>query len=182
MYTIPIYMVELYVRNIESIFCIYIRCHGYKLHLFLCIIDSDTPEDPIIVTYIMPLPPNNQKLTIDITNILGGLLFPFAASFLFPVKIFSFARIFYDYYFFLKIFIAALVKDKRERHLIMMEQNGLQRTTYWVITYMFNYLLYILIAIVISIVSIIWQIRLFTQVSGLFLINNMWHTWCTCTY
>ena len=47
----------------------------------------------------------------------------------------------------------------------MMEQNGLQRTTYWVITYIFNYLLYIIIAIVISVVSVIWQIRLFTQVS-----------------
>ena len=33
----------------------------------------------------MPLPPQHQKLYLDITNILGGILFPFAASFLFPV-------------------------------------------------------------------------------------------------
>ncbi len=47
----------------------------------------------------------------------------------------------------------------------MMEQNGLGRLTYWTVTYLFNYLLYIPIAIEITIVSYIFQIRLFTQVS-----------------
>ena len=64
------------------------------------------------------------------------------------------------------MFIAALVKDKFERHLIMMEQNGLNRITYWTITYIFNYIIYIIIAIVIAICSIAWRVRLFTQVRG----------------
>lgn len=49
-------------------------------------VETGVPESADIVTYIMPLPPNEQKLTLDITNLLGGLLFPFAASFLFPVN------------------------------------------------------------------------------------------------
>ena len=64
-----------------------------------------------------------------------------------------------------QVFIASLVKDKFERHLIMMEQNGLSRFTYWTVTYIFNYTLYVIIALVITIISLIWQVRLFTQVS-----------------
>ena len=60
--------------------------------------------------------------------------------------------------------MASLVKDKFEKHLIMMEQNGLGRLTYWTVTYLFNYMLYIPIAVEIVIISLAFQIRLFTQV------------------
>ena len=63
--------------------------------------------------------------------------------------------------------MAALVKDKSEKHLIMMEQNGLSRWTYWTVTYIFNYMFYVLIAIIITALSLAFQIRLFTQVSNL---------------
>ena len=46
----------------------------------------------------------------------------------------------------------------------MMEQNGLNRMTYWTVTYIFNYALYTVIAIVIAVFSLIWKVRLFTQV------------------
>lgn len=61
--------------------------------------------------------------------------------------------------------MASIVKDKYEKQLIMMEQNGLSRWTYWLVTYVFNYALYIPIAIEIAIFSLFFQIRLFTQVS-----------------
>ena len=35
----------------------------------------------------MPLYPHEANLTIDVTNLLGGILYPFAASFLFPVSL-----------------------------------------------------------------------------------------------
>ena len=35
----------------------------------------------------MPLFPHEANLTIDVTNLLGGILYPFAASFLFPVSL-----------------------------------------------------------------------------------------------
>jgi ABC-type multidrug transport system ATPase subunit len=106
----------------------------------------------IIKTFITPFFPHKTNMTVDITNLLGGVLYPFAASFLFPV------------------FIAALAKDKFERHLIMMEQNGLNKMTYWIITYIFNYAIYLIIAIIITIVSILWQVRLFTQTSAAILV------------
>ena len=62
------------------------------------------------------------------------------------------------------MYIGALVKDKSEKHLIMMQQNGLSRWTYWTVTYIFNYLLYVVIAVIISLLSLAFQMRLFTQV------------------
>ena len=62
--------------------------------------------------------------------------------------------------------MASIVKDKFEKHLIMMEQNGLDRFTYWFVTYIFNFTLYIIVAVVIVVVGLAWQMRLFIQVSG----------------
>ena len=59
-----------------------------------------------------------------------------------------------------------LVKDRYEKHLIMMEQNGLSRWTYWLVKYCFNFIFYVIIAVVVSASSLAFQIRLFTQVSG----------------
>ena len=64
----------------------------------------------------------------------------------------------------LQVFMSSLVKDKSEKHLIMMEQNGLSRWTYWLVKYTFNYLLYIPIVVEISILSYLLKMRLFTQV------------------
>ena len=42
--------------------------------------------DPAIVTYIMPLPAAPMNITIDLSTLLGGVLFPFAFSFIMPVS------------------------------------------------------------------------------------------------
>jgi len=111
--------------------------------------------DPAIVTYIMPLPAGVMNITIDLSTLLGGVLFPFSFSFIMPV------------------FIAVLVKDRHEKHLIMMEQNGLSRWTYWLVKYCFNYLLYAIIVAVVSAFTIAFQIRLFTQTNALVLILTL---------
>ena len=64
----------------------------------------------------------------------------------------------------LQVFTSSLVKDKFEKHLIMMEQNGLSRWTYWLVTYTFNYILYIPVAVEICVLSFVFKMRLFTQV------------------
>ena len=59
-----------------------------------------------------------------------------------------------------------LVKDRYEKHLIMMEQNGLSRWTYWLVKYCFNFIFYVIIAVVVTASSLAFQIRLFTQVNS----------------
>ena len=44
-------------------------------------------EDIVIATYIMPMPNKGMNITIDITTLIGGVLFPFAFSFLIPVSL-----------------------------------------------------------------------------------------------
>ncbi len=70
--------------------------------------------------------------------------------------------------------MAAIVKDKHEKHLIMMEQNGLSRWTYWMVTYTFNFMLYVPVAIEIAAFSLVFKLRLFTQVSGCGLSEYNW--------
>ena len=43
-------------------------------------------DDVTIATYIMPMPHKLMNITIDITTLIGGVLFPFAFSFLIPVS------------------------------------------------------------------------------------------------
>lgn len=44
-------------------------------------------DRPLITTYIMPIPPSEPMLIkIDIASIIGGILYPFCASFLLPVS------------------------------------------------------------------------------------------------
>ena len=49
---------------------------------------SAAGTDPVaIATYVMPLPTPPVYLTLDISTVLGGILYPYAASFLLPVSL-----------------------------------------------------------------------------------------------
>ena len=48
--------------------------------------ESEGGDDVVIATYIMPMPHKGMNVTIDITTLIGGVLFPFAFSFLIPVS------------------------------------------------------------------------------------------------
>lgn len=62
------------------------------------------------------------------------------------------------------MFVSKLVKDRFEKQVIMMEQNGLDRWTYWLVTYIFDYLLYICVIVIVTVTSLAFNMRLFTQV------------------
>ena len=53
--------------------------------LYKMLANETDAEDIVIATYIMPIPSTGMNVTIDITIIIGGILFPFAFSFLIPV-------------------------------------------------------------------------------------------------
>ncbi|XP_065901246.1 ABC transporter A family member 9-like isoform X2 [Dysidea avara] len=112
----------------------------------------------MIEMFLSALPSKKIELQIDVASILGAILYPFATSFLLPV------------------FIATLVKDKREKHLIMMQQNGLSRPVYWIISYCFDYMFYMLVILIVVAISFAFQIRLFTQTNFLilFFVFSFW--------
>lgn len=119
---------------------------------------TSTYQATPIKTWIFAIPEKPAHIDLDLTSLVGGFLLPFATSFIIPV------------------FICNLVKDKHEKHLIMMQQSGLSLWAYWLITFLFDYMLYIGIIFVIAIVCLMFQMRLFTQTSPLILfpIFSIW--------
>lgn len=99
----------------------------------------------LINTFVSALPSVSTPITIDVTGILGGALFPFATSLLLPVSmgvggvggvwVCICTRMHVKKkceeegvvvsLIIRQIIVWSLVKDKEERHLIMMEQNGM---------------------------------------------------------
>ena len=65
--------------------------------------------------------------------------------------------------------MSSLVKDKFEKHLILMERNGLSRWTYWLVTYTFNYILYIPVAVEICVLSKVIHTGMWTYGSKIFM-------------
>ena len=55
--------------------------------LYKMLANETSGEDVVIATYIMPMPSMGMNITIDITTLIGGVLFPFAFSFLIPVSL-----------------------------------------------------------------------------------------------
>ena len=197
---------ETTIYGITCLYNVYRPIKGETLSLlWYCL--HPAGADVVITTYIMPLPSNVMNVTIDVTTILGGILFPFAFSFVMPVSTCtvgvcvcvclyvcvsvcecvcvsvcvcvcvcvcvseahhtsSYAHVTMATNVLLQVFIAMLVKDRYEKHLIMMEQNGLSRWTYWLVKYCFNFIFYAIIAVVVSGFALAFQIRLFTQVGG----------------
>ncbi|KAL5475219.1 hypothetical protein EMCRGX_G027292 [Ephydatia muelleri] len=152
-YTLVVNDLSLYsVRGLGALFA-YVNFEVHRRNNVINMISNavvknltnNTSTDPIIVTYIAPLPAKPTTISVDILTILSGLLFPFATSFLLPV------------------FVSKLVKDRFEKQVIMMEQNGLDRWTYWLVTYVFDYLLYICVTVVVTMTSLAFSMRLFTQ-------------------
>eukprot|EP01133_Synstelium_polycarpum_P015460 gene15460-18343_t len=85
---------------------------------------------------------------IDIGSLLGGLFYPFALSFLLPLFVFS------------------IVIEKQERLRDMMLMMGLRMRNYWIVTYLFNFLLYAFALVIVVGVSIIFKFSVFTEGSG----------------
>lgn len=76
----------------------------------------------------MPMKDQDKGWLLKIINITGASLYPLALSLLLPV------------------FMYALVLEKEERILAMMKMNGMKMITYWCVNFLFNLLIFSLMA------------------------------------
>lgn len=90
-----------------------------------------------IMTGIQYMPSKDEdKTTIyTIINLTASCLYPLALSLLLPV------------------FMYTIVLEKEERLLEMMKMNGMQMSYYWLVTYIFDALLYFVTALVFFIIG-----------------------------
>ena len=71
----------------------------------------------------------DQQIT-RLLNLTGSTLFPLALSLLLP------------------IFMYSIVLEKEEKLISFMKMNGMQMWKYWVINFLFDYLIYVLMVII----------------------------------
>eukprot|EP01132_Coremiostelium_polycephalum_P003972 gene3972-4968_t len=105
--------------------------------------------------------------SFDIGSLLGGLFFPFSLSFLLPLFVFS----------------IVLEKEKRLRDMCLMM--GLRMRNYWIVTYIFNYLLYFCALFIVVGVGMMFGFSVFLRSSwfAMFLLLFGWgHSMITFSF
>ncbi|EFA80182.1 ABC transporter A family protein [Heterostelium album PN500] len=105
-------------------------------------------QEFIINSNLTQLPFEQMPPTIDVGSLLGGLFYPFALSFLLPLFVFS------------------IVLEKQERLRDMCLMMGLRMRNYWIVTYLFDFLLYICALIIVVGISVGFGFAVFTQGSA----------------
>ncbi|KAK5574544.1 hypothetical protein RB653_009797 [Dictyostelium firmibasis] len=107
---------------------------------------------------ISTMPYYYESTPFDITSILGGSFFPFALSFVLP------------------LFMYSIVYDKQEKLRDLSLMMGLKMRNYWVMTFIFNFLVYTIIAVVIGFICTVSGISVFVKGSpfALFLLLLLW--------
>ena len=63
--------------------------------------------------------------------------------------------------FLLPVFVYLLVLEKKEKHLEMMRIMGLSKSTYWIVNFIFNYCLYLVVLLIVLVLGLIFQITVF---------------------
>ena len=113
--------------------------------------DSDGLLLPFIEIYTRPLPTRTQSLMIDVASAFATFMLPLGLFFLFPV------------------FVYGIVNEKQEKLRGMMLMMGLQMRWYWLVTCLFNFLMYIVVVFLVVIIALAFNLRVFTQTSPLIL-------------
>lgn len=97
--------------------------------------------------FIQGMPYLQQPLPFDIAGFMSIILYPFAVSFLLP------------------LYVSAIVLEKQERLRELMKMMGMKMRNYWVVNYLYDALLYVLVIGVIAATSLAFSMRIFTQTS-----------------
>ncbi|GAM21696.1 hypothetical protein SAMD00019534_048710 [Acytostelium subglobosum LB1] len=101
-----------------------------------------------VFSELTTLPFEQYPPSIDVGSLLGGLFYPFALSFLLPLFVFS------------------IVLEKQERLRDMCLMMGLKMRNYWIVTYLFNFLLYFCALVIVVGISMAFRFSVFTDGSG----------------
>ena len=74
----------------------------------------------------MPLTPSFDEQVMRVINLLGAALFPLSLCLLMPV------------------FIYNIVLEKEQKLIEIMKMNGMRMHNYWIVTFVFNFFIYLI--------------------------------------
>jgi ABC-type multidrug transport system ATPase subunit len=97
------------------------------------------------------LPFYNKEAEVRVVDVAGIALFPFAVSFLLPQYLYR------------------LVLEKQTKLRVMMRIMGLYDATYWLVNYVLDFALYVIVAILFVAIEIITRVKFFVETSPLIL-------------
>lgn len=104
----------------------------------------------------MPVQDQDKGWLMKLINIAGASLFPLSLSLLLPV------------------FMYSIVLEKEERLLEMMKMNGLKMRNYWLVSFVFNFSLYIIMtAIFFLFGNVLLKLSFFTETDAGILVRNL---------
>ncbi|KAM9979550.1 hypothetical protein ACTFIY_008779 [Dictyostelium cf. discoideum] len=112
----------------------------------------------VVKSQISSFPYYYKSQQFDIASLLGGSFFPFALSFVLP------------------LFMYSIVYEKQEKLRDLSLMMGLKMRNYWIMTFIFNFLTYVVIVSVITLICSAAKVSLFVKGSpfALFLLLLLW--------
>lgn len=102
----------------------------------------------------MPMKAEIKGIFIALISATGAILYPLSLSLLLP------------------IFMYTIVLEKEERLLEMMKMNGMKMRNYWIIHYLFNFLIYCIMAVVFEVFGyLVVDMPFFTETDTLLIVT-----------
>ncbi|KAF2073997.1 hypothetical protein CYY_004704 [Polysphondylium violaceum] len=121
----------------------------YGMNLLLTgLLNSGLGLNIAVLSGAWELPYQSASPAIDIGSLLGGLFYPFALSFLLP------------------LFVYSIVLEKQDKLRDLCLMMGLRMRNYWIVTYIFNFMLYLCAVIVVVGISAGFGFSVFTKGSA----------------
>jgi len=127
-------------------------------NVFLPLVDDSNEDiglDPTIFSWFRKMPYVTLAPLADVASFFAIFMLPLCLSFLLPV------------------FVYGIVLEKQEKLRSMMLMMGLQMRWYWLVNYLFNFVMYIIVCLVVVIISLAFSLRIFTQTNPLILFISL---------
>ena|SRR3990167_1929596 len=116
----------------------------YGADYFYCTVRAST-MNKTVTGFIQPIPYWEDNISFSINDFVGPMLVPFCITFLIPV------------------FMHTIILEKENRLREIMKIMGMKMSTYWLINYLFDYLMYCVVVAVFVALQYIIRVRMFTQ-------------------
>jgi hypothetical protein len=112
---------------------------------------NPTARPSVVLSKVMPF--INTQAQLRVIDVAGIALFPFAVSFLLP------------------LYLYRLVLEKQTKLRVMMRIMGLNNSSYWLVNYILDFALYLVVALLFSAVEIATSTLLIGVASALMIVD-----------
>ncbi|KAI8022257.1 ABC transporter A family member 7 [Camellia lanceoleosa] len=144
-----------------------------KFLLFQCLRASNAylqfllgPATEMLFEFVNEMPKLETQIKIDLTSVLGPLFFTWVILQLFPEDVICFILIYGNnlqlFSLFMYVILTSLVYEKQQKLRIMMKMHGLGDDPYWMITYAYFLVIYLVYMLCFVVFGLVIGLKFFT--------------------